>query len=90
MVLWVKKSNEVSPITNIIGTISKENQPDSFTQDGCTYYKVRDIDGYGNIHRDEGGVYCFLYYTKDKWNKNPVFATYKTQRTNTQEDAQNS
>ena len=82
------------PITNIIGTISKEIQPESFTQDGCTYYKVRDIDGYGDIHRDEGGVYCFLYYTKDSCGKNPikdlVFATYKTARTNTQEVAQNS
>ena len=94
--LWVKKYKDYQrdPITNIIGTISKECQPDSFTQDGCTYYKVRDIDGYGDIHRDEGGVYCFLYYTRDSCNKNPikdlVFATYKTARTNSQEVAQNS
>ena len=93
--LGVKKYKDYQrdPITNIIGTISKENQPDSFTQDGCTYYKVRDIDGYGDIHRDEGGVYCFLYYTR-ACNKNPikdlVFATYKTARTNSQEVAQNS
>ena len=94
--LGVKKYKDYQrdPITNIIGTISEENQPDSFTQDGCTYYKVRDIDGYGDIHRDEGGVYCFLYYTRDSCNKNPikdlVFATYKTARTNSQEVAQNS
>ena len=94
--LGVKKYKDYQrdPITNIIGTISKETQPDSFTQDGCTYYKVRDIDGYGDIHRDEGGVYCFLYYTRDSCNKNPikdlVFATYKTARTNSQEVAQNS
>ena len=88
------KDYDGDPITNIIGTISKEIQPESFTQDGCTYYKVRDIDGYSDIHREEGGVHCFLYYTKDSCGKNPikdlVFATYKTARTNTQEVAQNS
>ena len=36
--LGVKKYKDYQrdPITNIIGTISKETQPDSFTQNGCT------------------------------------------------------
>ncbi len=88
------KDNKNDPITNIIGTISKECQPHSFSQDGCTYYKVYDIDGYGDIHRDEGGVYCNLYYTRDNCGKNPikdlVFATYREARTNSQEVVQNS
>ncbi len=33
------------PISKIIGTISDENKPT--------------LDGYGDIHRDEDGVYCF-------------------------------
>ena len=81
------------PITNIIGTVSYDSQPSRLEEKGMQYHMVISTDGYGNIHHDEGGCSCFLYYTRNKFEKpirNLTFSTFKEERKDSNEVAQNS
>ena len=81
------------PITNIIGTISNKQQPDTIQENGCTYHLIKDFNNNGNIHFEECGCYCYLYYTTDnKYSpiKDIEFISYDKEAKNFIEMAQNS
>ena len=45
---------------------------------------VKDLNGNGNIHYEEGGVCLFLYYSTDNCKKRPIknlqFKSYESER----------
>ena len=62
---------DIEGIGNLIGTVTEKTQPDRFEENGCQYHMVISTDGYGDIHYDEGGCNCYLYYTRDG-DKKPI------------------
>ena len=72
-VIGIKKSKDYkkAPITDIVGIINYENQPDDIKHNGYLYHMVKDLNGNGNIHYEEGGVCLFLYYSTDN-KKRPI------------------
>ena len=87
---------EKYPITNIIGTLTEERQYfDNFKLNGIDYNLITYFNDNGDIHLNEGGVYCYLYYTRDKKFspiKDIIFKSYdyENEKTDKQEVAQNS
>ena len=94
--LGIKKYKDCPkcPITNIIGTVSKIVQPEIINENGCDYYVVKDQENKnGNIHYNESGVLCYLYYTRsEKYKpiKDLVFCSHDEPRGDKDEVAQNS
>lgn len=65
-----KTSNTINPETGYITDIcASDKQVSSFTFEGRTYYRVPTNSGYnGDLNRDAGGAYIFLYYTRQRDN----------------------
>ena len=94
--LGVKKynGNSGAPITNIIGTLSKGREPLEIKQDGCTYKMIVDKNCNGDLNKNSGGDYLYLYYTTDECNKRPIkdliYGNYKVKKSTKKEVIQNS
>ena len=92
--LGYKLSEEGRPITNIIGTLSRGREPLEIIQDGCKYKMILDENFNGDIHKNSGGNYLYLYYTTDECHLRPIkdliYGIYREKKSSKQEVVQNS
>ena len=88
------KKDITNPITNIIGTVSENREPNSIIEDGHLYKMIIDKNGNGDINNGSGGYYLYLYYTTENLHLPPIrdiiVGSYRQKKTSFQEVVNNS
>ena len=88
-----KRLSNCYPITNIIGLLSKNREPQSIIEKGIQYDMILDGKGNGDIHKGSGGSDLYLYYTNNINAGSPIreiiFSSYPQKKTSKIEAVQN-
>ena len=80
-VLGCKYEKNQPFITNIIGSVSDDEEPDVIYENGIQYTVIKDLLNNSDIHKGSNGNCLYLYYTNDPKAGKPI-KNLRTESTN--------